>query len=47
MSKQLLKPSNLDEIKRGWDRLMKLRFNGICTNLPYVFLEFVKEMKYK
>jgi len=43
VSKELLKTANLDDVKMDWNRLIELQFDGICTDLSYEFLEFVKE----
>ena len=34
MSPELLEEKNMDVIKDEWDRLISLKFNGICSNFP-------------
>ena len=40
MSKELLEPCSKDEIKTEWERLLKLKFDGICTDHPKELSEF-------
>ena len=35
--------SNLSEITEDWNRLVKLGFDGICTNFPKQLREFLEQ----
>ena len=43
MSKELIKPlCDKSEIKLEWERLVKLGFDGLCTNYPIECFNFLK-----
>ena len=41
MSKELLKPCEIGEIRNEWNRLIDL--NGICTDFPFLLKEYLNE----
>jgi glycerophosphoryl diester phosphodiesterase len=43
MSKELLKPCEMSEIKNEWDRLVDLKADGICTDFPLLLKEYLNE----
>lgn len=43
MSKELIHQADLDEIKKEWERLLDLGFDGICTDYPLELRSFIKE----
>ena len=43
MSKELLKPCKINEIKHEWDRLINLKVDAICTNFPLLLREYLNE----
>jgi len=42
MSKELIKPCDKSEIELEWERLVKLGFDGLCTNYPIECFNFLK-----
>jgi hypothetical protein len=42
MSPELLGERNMDIIKKEWDRLISLKFNGICSNFPLELKRWVQ-----
>jgi len=43
MSKELLKPCEIGEIRNEWNRLIDLKVDGICTNFPLLLKEYLNE----
>ena len=43
MSKELLKPCEIDEIINEWSRLIKLEVDGICTDFPLLLKEYLNQ----
>ena len=43
VSRELVMNSNLSEITEDWNRLVKLGFDGICTNFPKQLREFLEQ----
>ena len=43
MSKELLKPCKINEIKHEWGRLINLKVDAICTNFPLLLREYLNE----
>ena len=43
MSKELLKPCEIDEINNEWSRLIKLEVDGICTDFPLLLKEYLNQ----
>ena len=45
MSPELLEEKNMDVIKDEWDRLISLKFNGICSNFPIELKKWMDNRK--
>ena len=43
MSKELLKSCEIDEIRNEWNRLLKLKVDGICTDFPLLLKEYLNQ----
>ena len=43
MSKELLKPCEIGEIRNEWNRLIDLKVDGICTDFPLLLKEYLNE----
>ena len=43
MSKELLKPCEIGEIRNEWNRLIDLKVDGICTDFPFLLKEYLNE----
>ena len=45
VSRELITSSSMDEIRSEWFRLIKLGFDGICTNYPLELQKFWMEVE--